>query len=1368
MTDEEQKRLDELLAEVLADKQVPRHIDLTQGLDLATPSDQVNWLNTPLPPLEQTDLPTITVKPRTDVTGEDPAPNIVDELGADPWADMREIPKMPPQEPTFSERASEAIMHAPALYEYTTRPLRRMVTGAGGAIAALPWNITAGIASIPALIPDSPLSREQPSEELRATAGWLADQGTGAREAMTKLAPDITTADVPETPIDVGARKFGENFFPIGGPAASLIATTGVTGLQAGLNWLMSPSESNEPTKLETTTTPPETPYSWLDTVVSPAEARETRPGVSHKAKTAADINALVSQSPAAQQVIDTVGGPRKVKDSELYTMGGLVLGSIGMAFAPQVFSRMKFGGLPRLREVKDAVPGTMDITTPLDVARAHDDITAGALRAAARAGLPAPVLENLEATARIQTRAGAQALANSAVTLGHMETPGFTFHVDTSLPDLAAAARGTRAADYLHVLDTIDDIKIESLKRLSSPKYAATRPGPIEVRGLDLPAATALKNSLEAAEPELIQIARGTREYMKAVRKFEAEGEYATLSRAEQRAANKNRPNEIPFHGGRVYEGIVDRGDPFESIAYDVGRRLRHRMENEYKGSFVTEVRKVEESLFKPVQVDILDKQGNVVGQKFSAAPFRGENAPNPNWAKNVFDFKRRGKNEYYTTSPSLKDMLDMDPYYITGAGQSFFMAKRMLEMGATGIGAPFFAPTSAIRSYFISKVTAPTMGRKAPGVIGSFGAIARQILPQMAHAASISLERGSARYLGNLLGQGNVDALATRLAYEYQNSLYYKLRTVGGSEGSILRQQAQARGMMTLRNEIRQATAAAENAPGVSGAASRAGLDFLRGFAKLYSVPLKAIHNAPSFAYARKNLGAAPLPQVALEARQLTGDPRAGGQYYTGRGRPIRFESDRLSQTALAHGVRGYGALTEAGRTAIPWYNATVQGIKRIGQAYLDNPIAFVRAAWLSQIMPSAALYLYARSLGDDPAGRSYVDHMLNGRSTYNSQMNWYIPLPGRLVEDGIELPNFHELTSIARLTAIGLDHLFGSSLFAEKEDFAKVAAAFVDTAIMPPPPPILGAFMGAHGVATPMGGWGGGGSYKVRQDPYDQTGGMPANVELIVRALAGGIGDMVGSGAAAFIQTPKEQGTIAATRNALREAGLRGVSKTPLLRDIVNVRAPVSGQTDLSAEMWRKKDIINKLSTNLHRYGLEGDLGDIEARGSKGGQAITDRLMGPAIPSTPPGLSQPEPTNPLYVMFMQEVRDRFKKDEPKVNAKGEDIGGIGFPSMLNRYNMLSAALGPLRKINEGNYVTWQEQMDKKPELKSYLQANNVDTTNLRQVRNFYEKKRQDAARVILFTIRATEADFAKRLGKPNFKIEDLDPYDASQTPD
>src|SRR5258706_13071484 len=272
------------------------------------------------------------------------------------------------------------------------------------------------------------------------------------------------------------------------------------------------------------------------------------------------------------------------------------------------------------------------------------------------------------------------------------------------------------------------------------------------------------------------------------------------------------------------------------------------------------------------PVEVDVLGpvpKGSNtgirpVVGQKFSSAPFRGEDAPNPNWAKNVFEFKRRGKNEYYTTSPSVKDMLDMDPYYITGAGQSVFMTKRMLEIGATGIGAPFFAPTSAIRSYFIGKVVAPTMGRKAPGVIGSFGAIARQILPQMAHATSISLERGSARWLGNVFGQGNVDALATRLAYEYQNSLFYKLKTVGGSEGSILRQQAYSREMMKLSNAIRQGTTALENMPGVPGAASRASLDFLRGFVKLYGVPLKAIHNAPSFAYVRKNLGAAPLRQI------------------------------------------------------------------------------------------------------------------------------------------------------------------------------------------------------------------------------------------------------------------------------------------------------------------------------------------------------------------------------------------------------------------------------------------------------------------------------------------------------------------------
>ena len=58
-------------------------------------------------------------------------------------------------------------------------------------------------------------------------------------------------------------------------------------------------------------------------------------------------------------------------------------------------------------------------------------------------------------------------------------------------------------------------------------------------------------------------------------------------------------------------------------------------------------------------------------------------------------------------------------------------------------------------------------------------------------------------------------------------------------------------------------------------------------------------------------------------------------------------------------------------------------------------------------------------------------------------------------------------------------------------------------------------------------------------------------------------------------------------------------------------------------------------------------------------------------------------------------------------------------------------------------------------------FLMDNNIDPTDVRTVRNFYERKRQDAARQILFTIRAVEEDFARRLNKPGFKITDLDPY-------
>jgi hypothetical protein len=154
---------------------------------------------------------------------------------------------------------------------------------------------------------------------------------------------------------------------------------------------------------------------------------------------------------------------------------------------------------------------------------------------------------------------------------------------------------------------------------------------------------------------------------------------------------------------------------------------------------------------------------------------------------------------------------------------------------------------------------------------------------------------------------------------------------------------------------------------------------------------------------------------------------------------------------------------------------------------------------------MLPAAGVYYYARGLGSDPNGVDYTDYMMNRRSDYAKQMYMYFPIAGRPAEDGIEIPNFHELAPTYRMMQVALDHATKSSIFTEKQDFMKAAASFFNYAIEPPVPPIVNlGIAGLTGMTPPMGIFGGD-AYKRRQDPYDQTGGMPASLDTLARATS-----------------------------------------------------------------------------------------------------------------------------------------------------------------------------------------------------------------------------------------------------------------------
>lgn len=1084
---------------------------------------------------------------------------------------------------------------------------------------------------------------------------------------------------------------------------------------------------------------------------------------------------------------LTTAGGPAELKTSELWVLGGTVAASIGMAFAPAIIGRIRNlnpPSLPTFRTVENAAPGTVTISNAGDLARTYDDVNAGALRMARRAGVPEPAMRQLEDTFALQTRANAQAIADSAVIGGNAQTPLFRFQSRVPLSDLNAAE--TQAgARYAHLRDTFDDINAIDTRQALRPQRN-TPPGPTTVRGMTLQDVTREMAAIEAAEPAVRDFSAGIRENNRALRRFESQGEWATLTRQEANVLNAERANTIPFSAtdlGNNPEGVinypgqrtllggpVERGSPTHDLSEAMRVRIRERIENEAKGQYIDAMRQVNPGFFTRVtQRELKD---------------------NPSWKENSLDVFRRGKKETYTADPYLVDTLKMDPYYMTGMGAAaaLYSTKRVMEITTTGALAPWFAVKSFVRNHQIAKVSPPE-GMSSPNIVQSFAAIPRQLYPQLARAVSSSLERGTGGWLANLVGQQNIDLLAQRLAHDYDQSLYARMQSFGSHEGSFTQQQVQL--------TAQQRSAVQDIMHFASEFAGQPIANTFRGFGRLFN----AIHNAPSFAFAARNQGRVPDAQLALETRRLTGDPRAGGQY-TNRGRSIRFQREDGVTHTLAEGVtRGYGMLTEFGRTAIPWYNPTTQGMKQIGISYMRNPAAFVGRAWLYTMMPAAATYLFSRSLGNDPNGLSYVDHQMNRRSEYMKSMSFYLPVPGRPAEDGIEIPRFHELSIAARLMEAGLDHLFRSNVYTQGEDFHRAAQSFLDIAILPPTPPVFSAYLGTMGIAS-TGGPFSGEFYKRKTQAFDQNGGLPTWLEMTARALAPGLADIVGASAAAYIQTP--EGIGKAFKNAATEGGKRVISKVPIVSDLTGLSMPVAGNTPTTEELFKKQRVLRDMEEYYKTWISQGGQIGLKPR-SKAGEAIATSVLGEKPPAEAAGMSQPPPTNPLYNQFMEEVHNKFQKDAPKLPnqlPRGEDTidprtgrplsqtpgamrsreqkwqaqqeiqqlhgqldptyneGGIGFLSLWNRYGIATKNLQRLRVVNDGNFVTWQEELAGKPTVRTYLEDQGVDPKNLRQVRNFYEKVRQDAARTILFTIRGVEDEFSKKLGQP-VKIEDIKPY-------
>jgi len=185
----------------------------------------------------------------------------------------------------------------------------------------------------------------------------------------------------------------------------------------------------------------------------------------------------------------------------------------------------------------------------------------------------------------------------------------------------------------------------------------------------------------------------------------------------------------------------------------------------------------------------------------------------------------------------------------------------------------------------------------------------------------------------------------------------------------------------------------------------------------------------------------------------------------------------------------------------------------------------------------------------------------------------------------------------------------------------------------------------------------------------------------------------------------------------------------------------------------ELFAKKNEINRFNNYYRQWIDQAGLVGREKPRSKAGEEYATKIYGPKPPRESAGINQPKPTNPLFNQFMGLVHDKFGRDLPS-------RGGIGFLSAMDRFAMYNTHLQRMRKVDEGNMVTWQKQIEAEPEQLQFLRDNNINPKDIKAVRNLYERKRQDLARTILHNIKAVEDEISQQAGR-KVTLKDISPY-------
>lgn len=771
-------------------------------------------------------------------------------------------------------------------------------------------------------------------------------------------------------------------------------------------------------------------------------------------------------------------------------------------------------------------------------------------------------------------------------------------------------------ADQYMKLKDYTDDLNLMVKKGINTAKAQA------ELLKVQQSIA-----QIEGRTPVVKDFANEYRTATDAVRQFLASGPNAVFSAKALQGLNLERPNYVPIDITGVnpsdpllarisdannalerqgmqdwftkardlksINGIDNRVNSFE-ILLDYSRNaLQHKMENDTRGEYIRELLQSTngKETIRPLKKDEIGK-----------------------YADRTVQVYENGKKVSYLSSKLQRDLLQFDPY--VAKFPALYGLKRLFEIGTTGPLSITFAPTTMIRDALTGSVLREK-GLPAPGLIGTLAAVPQQVIPKFYRGASEALKTT----LKDVPFMDPVAKaqLADNLANRYARSMYALSNEVGGIDASLMKSNIEA-GRGVMREVGRTLEELGNKIPGSQNPIMRALGHSPAVLARGWDTIFGAISDAPRFSVFKKQVEQGVNPsEAAVAARRIAGDTSRGGKPYLASGERIKADVQNKSATAPAK-FAGWSAAFA--REAIPYYNPSVQGMRRLATRFVADPIRTNLNAWKYVGLPALAAYGWNEMMGPE-----YNDYAQQMRSERDIAMNIYVAIPGLPPERGLEIPIGHEMTPWNAPWSTALYNMGRGD-----EDVMKglmhSGAQVLKNASMIGYPQVGAMALNASGytapqsLLTPMDD-----TYQMRED---NVGFLPENVERMARTTFGSISDIALLSAAAGYEAGPEA--------FFDELGWQIGKRTPLVKNVIGAKTAQTAFTPKSEEYYNK---INALDTFLdaweQSYGDKAEViretppakWDEEVMGRKEPENSDLRVkLGPNL--------TPMPTNPVFKHF------------------------------------------------------------------------------------------------------------------------------------